>query len=221
MNSSQKGKRMPDGTSLTLFLAAVLMLLFIPGPVVIYTITRSLHQGWQAGLVSTAAVGLGDFVHVVAAALGLSALLASSAVMFSVVKYAGAAYLISLGLRTLLARQGHHVTTAYVPMRLTRVFSQGLLVSILNPKTAVFFLALFPQFIDPARGAVVGQSLFLGSLFVMLGVCTNSLYASLAGTIGQWLKGSARFLRAQRYVSGGVYIALGVSAAFSDAGRRK
>jgi len=129
-------------------------------------------------------VGLGDFVHVFAAVLGLSALLASSAVGFSVVKYIGTTYLISFGLRTLWGRESHHQAPDVVPLQRNRVFSQGLIVSALNPKTALFFLAFFPQFVDPARGPVMRQILFLGSLFVLLGVYTNSLYASLAGAIG-------------------------------------
>jgi threonine/homoserine/homoserine lactone efflux protein len=212
---------MPDRTTLILFCIAALALLLTPGPVVLYTIARSIDQGRRAGLVSVLAAGIGDFCHVVAATLGLSALLMSSAIAFSLVKYAGAAYLIYLGMRTLLARREPQLAPSAAPVHLTRIFSQGLLVSILNPKTALFFLAFLPQFVQPAHGAVAAQILLLGGLFVGIGICTNSLYAVLAGSVGAWLKRKARFGRTQRYFTGGVYIALGVTTALSGADKRE
>jgi threonine/homoserine/homoserine lactone efflux protein len=211
---------MPSPSLIALFAVAALVLLIIPGPVVIYTVTRSLAQGPAAGLASTLAVALGDFCHVLAATLGLSALLLSSAVAFTVVKYLGAAYLVYLGLRALLARAGGPLTAAVPPQRLRRVVSQGFLVSLLNPKTALFFLAFLPQFVEPARGPVAGQVLVFGALFVLLGAGTNSLYALLAGAIGRWLKGSARFRRLQRYATGGVYLGLGAWTALAGSDAR-
>jgi threonine/homoserine/homoserine lactone efflux protein len=211
---------MPDRTTLVLFCIAALALLLTPGPVVLYTVARSIDQGRRAGLVSVLAAGIGDFCHVVAATLGLSALLMSSAIAFSLVKYAGAAYLIYLGVRTLVARHEPQQAPSAIPIQLTRVFSQGLLVSILNPKTALFFLAFLPQFVQPAHGAVAAQILLLGGLFVGIGICTNSLYAVLAGSVGAWLKRKARFGRTQRYFTGGVYIALGVTTALSGADKK-
>jgi len=210
---------MPEPTTLALFFVAALALLLIPGPVVLYTVARSVHQGWRAGILSALAGGLGNFVHVLAATLGLSALLASSALAFSVVKYAGAAYLIYLGVRTLLSREEKGVSTL-LPMSHAQIFRQGLLVSVLNPKTALFFLAFLPQFVTPDAGTVAGQTLFLGLLFVALGVCTDSAYALLAGAAGQVLRRSRRLSEAQRYVTGSVYLALGVTAAFADTNRK-
>ena len=206
---------MPDARTTMLFLIAAIALLLIPGPVVLYTIARSIDQGRRAGFVSVLAAGVGDFCHVLAATLGLSAILLSSALAFSVVKYAGAAYLIYLGLRTLMTRIEPTEQLTVLPLRLKRIFSQGVLVSVLNPKTALFFLAFLPQFVDPARGAVAAQILFFGVLFVVLGVFTNSVYALLAGTAGSWLKGNRAFLRAQRYFAGGIYLALGVTTALT------
>ena len=180
-----------------------------------YTVARSLHQGRQAGFVSTLAVGLGDFSHVLAAALGLSALLASSALAFTVVKYAGAAYLIYLGIRTWLSPDEAPSLTPKNSTRLSRVFFQGLWVSILNPKTALFFLAFFPQFVTPDKGAVSVQIIFLGCLFVGMGFCTNTAYVLAASGLGQFLRSNLRFLRAQRYFTGGVYVSLGLTTALT------
>lgn len=160
-------------------------------------------------------VGVGSLFHVAAATLGVSALLVSSALAFTVVKYIGAAYLIYLGVRTLLAREEFRRTVVFEPKKLIRVFYQGVVVNLFNPKVALFFFAFLPQFVDPARGAVAGQILFFGCLFVVMGICSDGLYAFLAGTMGGWLRGSVRFLRTQRYFTGSVYIALGVSTALA------
>ena len=197
-----------------LFALAGLALLLVPGPVVLFTVARSLEQGRSGGLASVAAAGVGDCCHVLAAAAGLSALLLSSALAFDVVKYAGAAYLIFLGLRTLLARAGGaHAQAPLRPQPLRRIFRQGLAVAVLNPKTALFFLAFLPQFVDPARGAVTLQILLLGALFVSMGVCTNSLYVLLASSASGLLKNNRRAQTGQKYIAGGVYLALGVTTA--------
>lgn len=155
-----------------------------------------------------------------AATLGLSALLMTSALAFSIVKYLGAAYLVSLGVRTLLARGAQARATDPAPRTLSRVFAQGFLVNLLNPKIALFFLAFLPQFVDPARGAVAAQILVLGALFVMLALCTDGSYALLASTAGQWLQREARFRHVQRYVTGSVYIGLGLTAAFAGSAKK-
>src|SRR5690349_1048690 len=193
---------MPALSALALFVIAAGVLLIIPGPSVLYIVARSIDQGRRAGLVSALGVGVGTLCHIAAAALGLSALLLSSALAFSVVKYAGAVYLIYLGVRTLLARGEHQAMAAVEPQRLTRIFSQGVLVNLLNPKTALFFFAFLPQFVDPARGSVAGQILVLGCLLALMGICNDSMYAVLGGAMGGWLKGNGRFLRAQRYFAG-------------------
>lgn len=147
--------------------------------------------------------------------LGLSALLLSSAIAFNIVKYAGTAYLMYLDVRTLMGREMQQETSVADSTKLTRVFSQGFLVSLLNPKTALFFMAFLPQFIDPAKSAISGQILFLGTLFVVLGVCTNVVYGLLASTISSWIKGNHWFSNGQRYFTGSVYLALGVTTAFT------
>ncbi len=210
---------MPELSTLVVFLFAALALLLVPGPAVLYIVARGIHQGRRAALVSAWAVGLGNFVHATAAAVGLSALLMSSALVFSVVKYLGAAYLIFLGIRTLVAR-GDGATLAVPPPRsLWQVFRQGLIVSVLNPKTALFFVAFLPQFVDPDRGSATGQVLLLGVLFVALGIGTDSGYAVVSGTLGGWLRRSAAFHRRQRRFSGGVYLALGATTALADGGK--
>jgi threonine/homoserine/homoserine lactone efflux protein len=154
------------------------------------------------------------------AALGLSALLLTSALAFSIVKYLGAAYLIYLGVRTLLSRQESHQTAVPAPKSFSRLFAQGFLVNLLNPKTALFFYAFLPQFVDPARGTVIGQILVFGVLFVLLASCTDSLYALLGSTVGKFLTRNARFRQGQRYVTGGVYIVLGLTAAVTGSEKK-
>ena len=201
--------------NLPIFLLAALILLLTPGPAVLYIVARSLDQGRLAGFVSVLSIEAGNFVHVLAAALGLSALLVSSALAFSVVKYLGAAYLIYLGVRRLLSREAAQQPKAFEHQSLRRIFRQGVLVAVLNPKTALFFFAFLPQFIDSSKGSVTLQLLTLGCLFVLMAIVTDGLYALLAGTVGQWLKGHHSFRLVGRYMVGSVYIGLGVMAALS------
>lgn len=210
---------MIDSSALALFLVSALILLVVPGPAVMYIVARSVEQGRQAGLISTLGIGVGTLFHVVAACLGVSALLLSSALAFRMLQYAGAAYLIYLGLRTLMKRESVTGSPQVKDRSWLRIFRQGMLVNILNPKTALFFFAFLPQFVDPAASSVPLQIFLLGSLFVLLAVITDGAYALLAGTAGDWLRCNQRFLRAQRYLSGGMYVALGVAAAVSGNGR--
>jgi threonine/homoserine/homoserine lactone efflux protein len=201
------------GPNLLVFVVAALALLLTPGPAVLYIVARSMDQGRLAGLVSVLSIELGNGVHVLAAAAGLSAILLSSATAFALVKYLGAAYLIYLGVRRLLARQEAVEAGRVERQSLRRIFYQGIVVAVLNPKTALFFFAFLPQFADPARGRLPLQFLALGGLFVAMAIVTDSLYALLAGALGGWLKNSRAFLLAERYVVGSVYIGLGVAAA--------
>jgi len=201
--------------NLPVFLLAALILLLTPGPAVLYIIARGMDQGRLAGFVSVLSIEAGNSIHVLAATLGLSAVLMSSALAFSVVKYLGAAYLIYLGIRRLLARDENHEIAHLKHQSLRRIYSQGVLVAALNPKTALFFLAFLPQFVDPSVGSVTLQFLTLGGLFILMAVVTDSMYALLASTAGGWLKRNRTFLRADRYLVGSVYIGLGVTAAFS------
>jgi threonine/homoserine/homoserine lactone efflux protein len=213
---------MPDASTFALFVAASLALTLIPGPAVFYIVARSVEGGRPAGLVSVLGIGAGGLVHVVFAAVGLSAILASSAAAFSVVKWLGAAYLVYLGLQRILARDEESAVVTVESEPLSRVFSQGVIVNVLNPKTALFFLAFLPQFADPSRGAVPAQISLLGITFVALALCTDGLYALLSGSAADWLmrrNENSRFRRGQRYVSGGVYIALGAATAVSGSGK--
>jgi threonine/homoserine/homoserine lactone efflux protein len=207
---------MPDLQTLLLFAAASLALLVVPGPAVIYIVTRSVTQGRRAGIVSMLGIEAGGLVHVVAAALGLSALLASSATAFTAVKYLGAAYLVYLGVRRLRERVEEPDRTSEGRSR-PRLFWEGVLVQVLNPKTALFFLALLPQFVDPARGSVAVQVVLLGLCFTALAVLSDGAYALAAGTAGGWLRARRNLFRRLVKLSGGVYIGLGAAAAFSGA----
>jgi threonine/homoserine/homoserine lactone efflux protein len=206
---------MPDPSRLALFVGAALLLLVVPGPSVLYIVTQSVSHGRRAGIVSVAGITTGTLVHIAAATVGLSALLASSALAFDVVKYLGAAYLIAVGVRRLAgwerAREPHSGDTR----RLGRLYRQGIVVNTLNPKTALFFLAFLPQFVDPARGTVWTQILALGLLFAALGFLSDGVWAVVAGTLGERLRRSRRFPAAQRYVSGSVFVGLGAVAALS------
>lgn len=208
---------MPDPTTLGIFVAASVVLLLTPGPAVLYIVARSVEQGRAAGFVSVLGIHLGTTVHIAAAALGLSALLMSSALAFEIVKSLGAAYLVWMGVRALLAREAP-AEAALPPRRLQRVFRDGFVVNLLNPKTALFFLAFLPQFVDPARGAVHWQILLLGLVFMGLGMLSDGMFALLAGSAGDWLRRNRRFLRVQRWFAGSAFIGLGLTAAL--AGRK-
>ena len=207
----------PEWSSLGLFVIAALVLLLTPGPAVLYIVTRSIDQGRRAGLVSVLGVHVGTLAHIFAAAAGISAVLAASATAFSVVKYLGAAYLIFIGVRRLLDRTPLGAVTPGEPKRLRRAFLDGVIVNVLNPKTGLFFLAFLPQFVTVSRGRIVA----LGVVFVLLGAITDSLYAIGAGAAAQWLRGSPRFLASERWISGSLYIGLGVAAALSSNQQRK
>jgi threonine/homoserine/homoserine lactone efflux protein len=201
----------PDSTNLGLFALAALALLLIPGPSVLYVVTQSAEQGRVAGLASVLGIHLGTLVHLAAAALGLSALVLASAVAFSAVKFAGAAYLIYIGIRRLLDRSpAPDAAPRRAPLR--TLFLRGAMVNVLNPKTALFFLAFLPQFVDTARGGVWFQVVVLGLLFIGLGLISDSLYALAGGYIGGLLR---RRRTAMRYASGTIYIGLGAAAAFA------
>lgn len=211
---------MPDWSTLSLFIAAALVLVFTPGPNTLYIIARSVQQGTMAGIVSSLGVQVGSLFHIAAATLGVSALLLSSALAFSVVKYVGAAYLIYLGVRTLLTREKVAETETVEEKSLSRAFYQGILVSLLNPKAALFFFAFLPQFVNAKRGSAATQIMFLGAIVVVLGASSDSIYALLSGSVGNLLRGNLRLLRAQRYFAGSVYIGLGAMTALTGSGKK-
>lgn len=213
---------MPDVSILGIFVVASLPLLLVPGPAVLYIVARGVEGGRSAGLISMLGVQIGAAVHIAFAAVGLSAILASSATAFSIVKWLGVAYLVWLGISTLFAQDKTEVPTNIERKRPKDLFWQGALINVLNPKTALFFLAFLPQFINPSQGAAWIQILALGLTFVLLAMCTDSLYALLSGTAGGWLRRryeSANFRREQRYFSGGIYLALGAFTAISGSGK--
>jgi threonine/homoserine/homoserine lactone efflux protein len=211
---------LPDFSTFVLFAGAALALLVVPGPAVLYIVAQSIEQGRGAGLVSMFGIQVGGLVHVAAAALGLSALLVQSAFAFSVVKYAGAAYLVYLGLRKLLSRERLEVGADRPRKPLSSLFRQGIVVNVLNPKTALFFFAFLPQFVDPDAGSVGLQIALLGVLFIAIAVVSDGLYALAAGTVAHRLRGSPRFLRMERWVSGSVLVGLGAATALSGSGRK-
>ena len=201
----------PDSTRLGLFALAAIALLLIPGPSVLYVVTQSAEQGRLAGLASVLGIHLGTLVHVATAAFGLSALVLASAVAFNAVKFAGAAYLIYIGIRKLLDRSpATEDASRRAPLR--TLFFRGAIVNVLNPKTALFFLAFLPQFVNTTSGGVWFQVVVLGLLFIGLGLISDSLYALAGGYIGGLLR---RRRTAMRYASGTIYIGLGTVAALA------
>lgn len=212
---------MIDSTSLMIFIAASLALLIVPGPAVFYIIARTLEQGRLSGLVSMLGITFASVIHVILAALGLSALVLKSALMFNIIKYLGALYLIYLGIKTLMGTSQPIANLNVKPVPLPKLFWQGFIVNMLNPKTAVFFLAFLPQFVNPDNGSVPMQFLFLGMIFICLAVTSDGLYAILAGTAKQLLTRSRIIAKFQTRFSGCVYLALGVSTALFSVNQNK
>ena len=206
---------MIEPSQLTLFLGATLALLLVPGPAVLYITARSANQGRVAGLVSVLAIETANFLQAVAATLGLSAILLSSALAFDVVKYLGAAYLIYLGIRKLFISEQGAGDRELRTESLSRIYWQGLVINLLNPKTALFFFAFLPQFVNPGKGSVTAQTLLLGVMFVGLAIVTDSFYALLASSLADRLRGSQRFQKGQRYFAGLVYVGLGITTALT------
>jgi len=198
----------------SLFFAAAVLLAITPGPGIFYVLARSLAGGRREGVLSSLGTFVGGFVHVVAAALGISAVLAASALAFSIVKFAGAAYLIYLGIRMIGSRNAEPQIESDGARG--NAFPQGIVTEVLNPKTALFFLSFIPQFIAPAQGHVFGQFLLLGGVSVALNTTADLLVAFYAGPLGRRLKESVRFRRRQRTASGLAMICLGAWVAIGD-----
>jgi len=204
----------PTASSIGLFSLAALALLLIPGPSVMYIVARSSSQGRRAGLVSVAGIHTGTLVHVAAAVLGLSAVIVASATAFNVVKYAGAAYLIYMGVRTMMTRIGPTSEQRLMARSNRQLYTDGFVVNALNPKTAVFFLAFVPQFVDAdGAGSATLQLLMLSAVFVGLGLLTDGTWALTAAFIATRLRRSDAKLRREGLVTGSLYIGLGLMAA--------
>jgi threonine/homoserine/homoserine lactone efflux protein len=204
---------MPSLSTYALFIATALVLLAIPGPAVLYVVGRSIDQGRTAGLASVLGITTGTIVHITAATVGLSSLVLASRVAFDAVRYAGAAYLVLLGVRRLLTRGGEEAAAGRAPRTLRRLYTQGFVVNLLNPKTIVFVFAFIPQFVDVGAGHVWLQVLLLGLTFAGLGLASDSLYAIVAGTVADRLRGTPLVARVERWFGGSVLIGLGVAAA--------
>jgi len=190
---------------------ASIALLVIPGPAVIYVLNRSVADGRNAALAGVAGLEIGNFMHVIAATLGLSAIIAASATAFTTIKWAGAAYLVYVGVRTLLVTPTPPDSKS-ASATARKSFTQGIVVNTLNPKVALFFLSYLPQFIDPDRGSPALQSFVLGTLFVILGSMTDATYALTASALRDRLLSGRALPFVQRYVAGSVFVALGVVA---------
>ncbi|OUQ88653.1 RhtB family transporter [Brevibacillus brevis] len=205
-------------STIWLFVVAASTLLIIPGPAVLYIMARSIDQGKKAGLVSVLGVSLGGSVHVLAGAIGVSAILMTSATAFHIVKYLGAAYLIYLGCKTLFSKSDS--TASEIPIaprkKLRKIFYESALVEVMNPKTALFFLAFFPQFIAPTAGSVTVQFLLLGTIFIILAFISDGLYAVLAASMRKRIVGSTASSKVMNRITGYFYIALGIFSAFAS-----
>ena len=205
-------------STIWLFAVSALALLIIPGPAVFYIMAKSIDQGRKAGLVSVLGVVLGGSVHVLAGAIGVSAILMASATAFNIVKYLGAAYLIYLGCKILFSSSGK--TASEIPIaprkKLVKIFYQSMLIEVMNPKTALFFLAFFPQFISPSAGSVPIQFLLLGTIYIVLALISDGLYAILAASIRNQIIGKKESSKLQNRIIGYLYIVIGVFSAFES-----
>ncbi len=210
---------MPSFDTFAAFTLASVLLILLPGPNLIYIVTRGIAQGRRAALMSALGVEVGTLVHIIAAALGVSVILARSATAFTTVKFVGAAYLIYLGIKAFRGDDAIKIgeTATRDEASPLALFGRGVLVNVLNPKVAIFFLAFFPQFIDPQSGPAFFQILTLGLVFFVLALALDVTYALLATRVGHWLRARPRILRHQRFVAGSVYVGLGAAAALSGA----
>ncbi len=206
-------RSVPSTATLLLFAAASVALVAVPGPNVLFVLARGIGGGRRAAVVSVLGVETATLCFVASAAFGLTAVLASSAIAFAAVRYAGAAYLVYLGVRALLDRGGVDPATPRTPARAGRTFRQAFGVGISNPKVAIFFLAFLPQFVSPAAGSATGQVLVLGLVFFLVATVLDLGWAMLAGLLAGWLRRHPALLRRQRFVTGPVYLGLGAYAA--------
>ena len=212
---------MPDSSTLWLYCLAATALIVIPGPSVLYIVAQSIGQGRRAGVISALGVASGGLVHVIGAAVGISGILLSSATLFSVFKFIGAGYLIYLGLRRILGTDEGMLGEPPPPRSRRHLYRDGALVNILNPKTALFFYAFLPQFLDPDKGSVALQALLLGAIWTAIALVSDSLWGIAAGSAAAWLRSRPRAITAERWVSGGIFIGLGAFTALAGAHRSK
>ncbi|HET7566436.1 MAG TPA: LysE family translocator [Gaiellaceae bacterium] len=204
---------MPSLSTYAVFLVTGLVLLLTPGPAVLYVVTRSIEMGRAGGIASVAGITTGTIVHIALATAGLSSLILASRVAFDAVKYAGAAYLVLLGIRRFLTREAEEEIAEPAPRTRRRAYTQGIVVNLTNPKTIVFIFAFVPQFVDPHARHVWLQVLVLGLSFAALGFLSDSMYAFVAGSVADRLRGSRGIARFERWFGGSVLLGLGLVAA--------
>ena len=207
---------MIDTTTLVTYVVIVLGFVFIPGPATLLTVARATSSGTKVGIATGAGIAAGDLVHTFLAIVGISAVIAASALLFSVIKYLGAAYLIYLGVRAILEKVPVNVPSGVFPVTATKAFRQAILAELLNPKTALFFLAFLPQFVRPENGSVVLQLAVFGIVFVLLGLLSTVVFAIGAGRLGSFLRRNQTVVKWQGKAVGGIYCALGARLAFQE-----
>ena len=207
---------MIDQTTLITYVAIVLGFVFIPGPATLLTVARSTSSGTKAGIATGVGIAAGDVIHTLMAIVGISAIIATSAVLFSIIKYIGAAYLVYLGIRAILAKAPPNLAAGALSMPARKAFRQAILAELLNPKTALFFLAFLPQFVRPENGSVVLQLLILGFVFVLLGLVSTVFFAVCAASLGGVLRRNPTMLKWQGKAVGGIYCALGIRLALQE-----
>jgi threonine/homoserine/homoserine lactone efflux protein len=203
-------------TQIVAYVLVVLVLFLVPGPAVLVTLARSMRSGARVGIATGGGIAVGDAVHTVAATLGLSAILATSALAFDIVKYAGAAYLVYLGIRAFMERSGDLAVPGVAGATASVAFRQGVLIEVLNPKTALFFLSFLPQFVDPARGPVTAQLLVLGAIFVAMSIVYTTLLAFAAAAVAKLIARYRAIGRWQGKVIGSIYLGLGLQLALAE-----
>lgn len=207
---------MIDVTTLIAYIAIVTGFVFIPGPATLLTVARATSSGTKVGIATGAGIAAGDVIHTFMAIIGISAIIAASALLFSAIKYLGAAYLLYLGIRAILEKAPANLAAGALPISAGRAFRQAILAELLNPKTALFFLAFLPQFVHPGNGSVMLQLTILGIIFVLLGLVSTVVFAVSAGTLGGFLRRNPAVLKWQGKVVGGIFCALGVRLALQE-----
>ena len=207
---------MIDLSTLMAYVAVVLGFVFIPGPATLLTVARATSSGTRVGIATGAGVAAGDVFHTVMAMVGISAIIATSATLFSIVKYIGAAYLVYLGIRAIIERTPANPAAGALAISAGKAFRQAVLTEVLNPKTALFFLAFLPQFVRPENGSVMLQLMTLGIIFVLLGLFSTVVFAVSAGRLGMFLRRNPSVVKWQGKVVGGIYCALGIRLALQQ-----
>ena len=207
---------MIDQTTLITYLAVLIGFVFLPGPATVLTLARATSGGTRVGVATGLGIAAGDLLHTAMTVVGLSAVILASALMFSIIKYLGAAYLIYLGIRAILEKPSTDLGTGVAAITPPQAFRQAILAEVLNPKSALFFLAFLPQFVNPANGSVALQLAVLGVLFVLMGLVSTIVVAVSAGSVGGFLRRNPTVLRWQGKVVGGIYCGLGIRLALQE-----